>query len=92
MSTKTCPHGNHHHISYKSEFIEELMLQGLIPPSILVRKEISAIFLSSLFKNRWKNLIAKYPDFFPSNGLLEEMDDRKFYLKIIDLHQTVSLT
>ena len=92
VSTKTCPHGSHHHIAYKSEFIAELMIQGLLPPSILVRKEISAIFLSTLFKNRWKNLIAKYPDFFPSNGLLEEMDDKKFYLKIIDLHQTVSLT
>ena len=92
VSVKTCPHGSHHHISYKSEFIEELMLQGLLPPTILVRKEISAIFLSALYKNRWKNLISKYPNFFPSNGLLEEMDDKKFYLKIIDLHQTVSLT
>jgi len=92
VSTKTCPHGTHHHISYKSEFIEELMLQGLLPPAVLVRKEISAIFLSSLYKNRWKKLINKFPDFFPSNGLLEEMDDKKFYLKIIDLHQTVSLT
>jgi len=92
VSTKTCPHGTHHHISYKSEFIEELMLQGLLPPAVLVRKEISAIFLSSLFKNRWKKLINKFPDFFPSNGLLEELDDKKFYLKIIDLHQTVSLT
>jgi sulfate adenylyltransferase len=92
VSTKTCPHGTHHHISYKSEFIEELMLQGLLPPAVLVRKEISAIFLSSLYKKRWKKLINKFPDFFPSNGLLEEMDDKKFYLKIIDLHQTASLT
>jgi sulfate adenylyltransferase len=92
VSTKTCPHGTHHHISYKSEFIEELMLQGLLPPAVLVRKEISAIFLSSFYKNRWRKLINKFPDFFPSNGLLEEMDDKKFYLKIIDLHQTVSLT
>jgi len=92
VSTKTCPHGSHHHIRYNSEFIEELMVQGLLPPAVLVRKEISAIFLSSLYKNRWKKLINKFPDFFPSNGLLEEMDDKKFYLKIIDLHQTVSLT
>ncbi len=92
VSTNTCPHGSHHHISYISEFIEELMIQGLLPPTILVRKEISAIFLSSLHKNRWKKLISKYPNFFPSSGLLEEMDDRKFYQEIIALHQTVSLT
>ena len=92
VSTKTCPHGSHHHISYNSEFIEELMLQGLLPPAVLVRKEVSGIFLSALYKNRWKKLINKFPNFFPSNGLLEEMDDKKFYLKIIDLHQTVSLT
>ncbi len=92
VSTKTCPHGSHHHISYISEFIEEIMIQGLLPPTILVRKEISAIFLSSLHKNRWKKLITKYPNFFPSSGLLEEMDDKKFYQKIIGLHQTVSLT
>ncbi len=92
VSTNTCPHGSHHHISYISEFIEELMIQGLLPPTILVRKEISAIFLSSLYKNRWKKLITKYPNFFPSSGLLEEMDDKKFYQKIIALHQTVSLT
>ncbi len=92
VSTNTCPHGSHHHISYVSEFIEELMIQGLLPPTILVRKEISAIFLSSLYKNRWKKLISKYPNFFPSSGLLEEMDDKKFYQKIIALHQTVSLT
>ncbi len=92
VSTNTCPHGSHHHISYVSEFIEELMIQGLLPPTILVRKEVSAIFLSSLYKNRWKKLISKYPNFFPSSGLLEEMDDKKFYQKIIALHQTVSLT
>ena len=92
VSTKTCPHGSHHHIRYISEFIEGIMLEGLLPPAVLVRKEISAIFLSSLYKNRWKKLINKFPDFFPSSGLLEELDDEKFYLKIVDLHQTVSLT
>lgn len=92
VSTRTCPHGGHHHISYDSEFIEEIILQGVLPPAVLVRKEISAIFLSTLYKDRFKKVRSKFPDFFPNNGLLEEIDEEKFYTKIMDLHQTVSLT
>ena len=92
VSTRTCPHGSHHHISYDSEFIEEIILQGVLPPAVLVRKEISAIFLSNLYKDRFKKVRSKFPDFFPNNGLLEEIDEEKFYIKIMDLHQTVSLT
>jgi len=92
VSIRTCPHGSHHHISYDSEFIEEIILQGVLPPAILVRKEISAIFLSNLYQNRFKKIRRKFPDSFPNDGLLEEIDEEKFYTKIMDLHQTVSLT
>jgi sulfate adenylyltransferase len=92
VSTRTCPHGSHHHIEYDSEFIEEIILQGVLPPAVLVRKEISAIFLSTLYRDRFKKVRSKFPDFFPNSGLIEEIDEEKFYTKIIDLHQTVSLT
>ena len=92
VSTRTCPHGSHHHIVYDSDFIEEILLQGVLPPAVLVRKEISAIFLSALYKDRFKKVRDKFPDFFPNNGLIENIDEEKFYTKIIDLHQTVSLT
>ncbi len=92
VSTKTCPHGSHHHISYNSEFILELLDAGVLPPAVLVRKEISAILLSNLYPNRFSKIIQKFNNFFPSEGLLEELTEEKFYLEIMKLHQTVSLT
>jgi len=92
VSTKTCPHGSHHHISYNSEFILELLNAGVLPPAVLVRKEISAILLSNLYPDRFSKIIRKFNNFFPSEGLLEEMTEEKFYLEIMKLHQTVSLT
>ncbi len=92
VSTRTCPHGSHHHISYNSEFILELLNAGVIPPAVLVRKEISAILLSQLYPRRFRKIIQKYNNFFPSEGLLEEMTEEKFYLEIMKLHQTASLT
>jgi len=92
VSTKTCPHGSHHHIAYNSEFILELLNAGVLPPAVLVRKEISAILLSNLYPDRFANIIQKFNNFFPSEGLLEEMTEEKFYLEIMKLHQTASLT
>jgi sulfate adenylyltransferase len=92
VGTHTCPHGGHHHIKYKAKFLQGLLELGLLPPAVLVRKEVSAIYLSSLFPNRFKELIENFSNFFPSNGLIEEIDDEKFYLEIMNLHQTVSLT
>ncbi|MEA3492089.1 MAG: sulfate adenylyltransferase, partial [Campylobacterota bacterium] len=45
VSTQTCPHGEHHHTHYHSNSIMKLMQSGIIPPSILVRKEVSASIL-----------------------------------------------
>ncbi|CAE10944.1 sulfate adenylyltransferase [Wolinella succinogenes] len=92
VSTKTCPHGHHHHITYHSDSIFEFFRLGLLPPAVLVRKEISAIILSELFPNRFKNLERLYYDMMPSEGLLEERSDEEFYLKLMDLYQTSSLT
>ena len=92
VSTKTCPHGTHHHIKYQAGFLQGLLKVGLLPPAVLVRKEISAIYLSTLFPNRFDELIKKYNNYFPNDGLIEELDDEKFYMEIMKLHQTVSLT
>ena len=92
VSTKTCPHGSHHHIKYKAGFMQGLLEAGVLPPAVLIRKEISAIYLAALFPERFKDLRERYANFFPNNGLIEEMTDEKFYLELMNLHQTSSLT
>lgn len=92
VSVQTCPHGHHHHISYHAESILELMQQGLLPPAVLVRKEISAMIVASLYPNRFKNLAKLYYDIMPVNGLLEEHSEKDFYVELMRLYQTTSLT
>jgi len=92
VSTKTCPHGQHHHISYHSDSILELIKLGLIPPAVLMRKEIAAIILSELFPDRFKNLEKLYYDIMPVTGLLEEHTEKDFYEALMRLYQTTSLT
>lgn len=91
VSVQTCPHGHHHHISYHSESILELMRQGLLPPAVLVRKEISSMIVASLYPNRFKNLAKLYYDIMPVNGLLEEHTEKDFYVALMRLYQTTSL-
>lgn len=92
VSTTTCPHGQHHHVHYHSESIMKLIQSGLIPPSILVRKEVSANILSALFPERFENLQEMYYSLMPGSGLLEKHSEEQFYRKLIALYQTSSLT
>jgi sulfate adenylyltransferase len=92
VSVKTCPHGQHHHISYHSESILELMKTGLLPPAVLMRKELSSMVLAHLFPDRFKNLEKLYYDIMPNGGILEEHSDKDFYLSLMNLYQTTSLT
>jgi len=92
VSKNTCPHGQHHQISYRSDSILELLELGLLPPTILIRKEISAHILSKLFPQRFKNLEKLYYDILPIEGLLEEHTEKDFYLELMKLYQTTSLT
>ena len=92
VSVQTCPHGHHHHISYHAESILELMQLGLLPPAVLVRKEISAMIVASLYPNRFKNLSKLYYDIMPITGLLEEHTEKDFYVELMRLYQTTSLT
>ncbi|MEA1956105.1 MAG: sulfate adenylyltransferase [Campylobacterota bacterium] len=92
VSKNSCPHGQHHQISYHADSILELLKLGILPPTILIRKEISAFLLSKLFPNRFKNLEKLYYDLLPVEGILTEHTEQDFYLELIKLHQTTSLT
>ncbi len=92
VSTQTCPHGQHHHVHYHSEAIMKLIQSGLIPPPILVRKEVSANILAALFPERFENLQEMHYSLMPGSGLLEQQSEEQFYLKLIELYQTSSLT
>ncbi len=92
VSTQTCPHGHHHHISYHADSILELMKLGMLPPAVLMRREISALILSRLFPDRFKNLEKLYHDIMPTAGLIEEQTEHDFYIELMNLYQTSSLT
>lgn len=92
VNTGTCPHGQHHHVHYHSESIMELIQSGMVPPPILVRKEVSANILASLFPDRFRNLQEMHYSLIPGSGLLEQQSEEQFYLKLIELYQTSSLT
>jgi sulfate adenylyltransferase len=92
VSTDTCPHGRHHHIKYNSNSIVEMLKLGIIPPTILVRKEISSIILCSLFSKRKEKLRKIYGNIFPSDGLIDDFTNKDFYESLIELYQTSSLT
>ncbi|PSM51488.1 sulfate adenylyltransferase [Campylobacter blaseri] len=92
VSTKTCPHGQHRHMKYHSSTLRELLYSGILPPPILMRKEISAIILSDLFPNRFKNLQKIYDELFSNQGILETHTYEDFYKELAILYQTSSLT
>jgi len=92
VSTTTCPHGQHHHVHYHSPSILKLIQSGMMPPSVLVRREVSASILSTLFPDRFKNLQELYDALMPNDGLIEEHNEEDFYIKLMGLYQTTSLT
>ena len=68
VSTATCPHGSHHHVKYHNDSIMELFRLGIIPPTILMRKEISSIILSKLYPNRKEQLKKYFKIYLPLWG------------------------
>jgi len=92
VSTTTCPHGQHHHIHYHSSSILELIKEGMMPPSVLVRREVSASILVALFPDRFQKLQSIYDALMPNDGLMEEHDEEDFYINLMGLYQTSSLT
>jgi len=92
VSKTSCPHGQHHHISYNSESILELLQLGILPPAVLMRKEISSFILSKILPQRFPHLERLYSNTFPVEGLLKEHTEQDFYLELMKLYQTTSLT
>ena len=92
VAPRTCPHGQHHHIHYHSPSILQLIHAGMMPPSILVRREVSATILSTLFPDRFERLQELYDALVPNEGLIEEHSEEDFYIKLMGLYQTSSLT
>jgi len=92
VSTTTCPHGQHHHIHYHTPSILKLIESGMMPPSVLVRREVSASILSALFPDRFEQLQEIYDSLMPNDGLIEEHSEEDFYIKLMGLYQTTSLT
>jgi len=84
--------GHHHHINYHSASILGLLELGIIPPSILMRKEISSIILSDLFPQRQAKLNQFQQHLSSNSSLLDDFDAKNFYENLIDLHQISSLT
>ncbi|TKX32948.1 sulfate adenylyltransferase [Campylobacter aviculae] len=87
VSTRSCPHGSHHHLHYNSQSLKNLLRSGIIPPAVFMRKEISSMILSSIFPNRFKNLQKMYNDLFATDGILEYKKDEEFYQKLLETHQ-----
>ena len=92
VSKNTCPHGQHHQISYHADSILELLEMGILPPAVLMRKEISAFLLSKIVPERFKNLEKLYYDLIPVEGLIEAHTEKDFYEELMKLYQTTSLT
>jgi len=92
VSTTTCPHGQHHHIHYHTPSILQLIKAGIMPPSVLVRREVSASVLSTLFPDRFEQLQELYDSLMPNDGLIEEHNEEDFYINLMNLYQTTSLT
>ena len=88
VSTRSCPHGSHHHIKFNSNALKDLLKTGIIPPTIFMRREISAMILSKLFPNRFANIQHIYDDLFPNTGIFSEhKKDEEFYEQLLSMYQ-----
>ncbi len=92
VNTSTCPHGSHRHIKYNSKALRRFFRVGILPPAVLMRTDISSKYMSACMPNRFENINALYDDIFPNSGLLENHTEEDFYLNLMKLHQTTSLT
>lgn len=84
-STKICPHGAHHHISYDSKNFFEMLKLGLMPPEVFMRKEISAMILTYLFPNRTRRLNKLYSDLVSHEGIVHD-EEENFYKTLCELY------
>ena len=87
LNTTSCPHGKHHHIAYKSHAILQFFKMGIMPPTILMRKEVSALVLKALYPSRTENMKSIYYNILPSDGIFSEDIQEDFYTKLIELYR-----
>lgn len=87
LNTKSCPHGKHHHITYDSPSILQFFKMGILPPIILVRKEVSILILKSLFPHRIEEMKKIYYNVLPSAGVFCEDIQKDFYDTLMGLYQ-----
>jgi len=92
VNSSTCPHGPHRHIKYNSKALRRFFRVGILPPAVLMRTDISSKLLSACMPNRFENINKLYDDIFPNSGLLENHSEEDFYINLMKLHQTTSLT
>ena len=92
VSSKSCPHGDHHHIKYNTNTIKKLLFAGIIPPTILMRPQISAIILERLFKERFSGFEKICADLFANCGIIENHTQKEFYENLMKLYQTTYLS
>jgi sulfate adenylyltransferase len=70
----------------------ELFKLGIIPPAILMRKEISSIILSDLYPERKSLLKRIHQNLSTSSGVIDKFKSEDFYDGLMNLYQTSSLT
>lgn len=88
VSTRSCPHGSHHHIKFHSNSLKDLLKMGIIPPTIFMRREISAMILKHFFPNRFEKVQNIYNDLFPNTGIVAaHKKDEDFYEQLLSMYQ-----
>lgn len=88
VSVRSCPHGSHHHIKFHSNSLKDLLRTGIIPPTIFMRREISAMILSHFFPNRFEKIQNIYNDLFPNTGIVvAHKKDEDFYEQLLHMYQ-----
>lgn len=92
VSNKSCPHGQHNHIKFHQKTLKTLLYSGIVPPTILMRSEISALILSELFPNRFENLQEICDNLFVNDGIIQEKTYKDFYKELANLYQINALT
>ena len=92
VNVNSCPHGSHHHVKYHNNSIMGLFKLGIMPPAILMRKEVSAMVLSTLYPERQAELSKIYQNLSTSSGVIDEFKSEDFYHSLMNLYQTSSLT
>ncbi|WP_245941860.1 sulfate adenylyltransferase [Helicobacter anseris] len=87
LNIKSCPHGKHHHITYDSNALLHFFKLGIIPPTILMRKEVSALILKTLLPQREEIMKPIYYNILPSDGIFSEDIQEDFYTKLTELYK-----